>query len=437
MNEIIYSSLAAFCIFSHFLISLINDALRFASSGLIKAHLQKRYSNEARLEKHIQRMDGYFEDEGRNLRELEWASYFFILCGLVFSIQSYMLIVSDAEMHIKEFIQFASYYGLLIWVLSGFTIRIFSELFAESILIHLRPFWSLVHILFVPVTFILDGIQTLILRIIGQEKEEEEEEKEEKEQKLLDSMEDGKKAGVFEDSEQEMIENLIEFKDLDVSEVMTPRTDMVAVSLDADLDEVVTEMKEKKFSRILVYKENRDNVVGFVHVRDLLPYWNNKNGAPAIQDLMHEPYLVPETKKIRTLFQEFKSQHLHIAVVLDEYGGTEGVITLEDILEEIVGEIVDEHQEEEEQLYELKDEDLVTSAKLRVSELNEVLSTQIEEDDHYDSVGGLLIATLGRIPVKGEQGELEEIGLSYKILEANERRIEKVLFKKLEEKVEA
>jgi putative hemolysin len=243
-------------------------------------------------------------------------------------------------------------------------------------------------------------------------------------------MEDGSKAGVLDESEREMIENIIEFKDLDVGEVMTPRTEMSAVSVDSTIDEVVTQMVESSFSRIMVYEENRDNVLGFVHVRDCLPFWK-KEEAPPLRELIHSVYYVPDTKSIRSLFQEFKTEHLHIAIVLDEYGGTAGLITLEDILEEIVGDIVDEHQSEEEENYELISENEVqVQGKMRVSELEEILNMEFEENDNYDSVGGMIISHLGRIPNQGEFGELSEQQLSYKVIDANERRIEKVLFTK-------
>jgi putative hemolysin len=275
---------------------------------------------------------------------------------------------------------------------------------------------------------LVNGFQMLILRVAGVEEEEEEEERE---QKILDSMEDGSKAGILDESEREMIENLIEFKDLDVGEVMTPRTEMAALQTTATLDEVVDQMVESNFSRIMIYEENRDNVIGFVHVRDCLPFWK-KDDAPSLKDLLHAVYYVPDTKSIRSLFQEFKAQHLHIAIVLDEYGGTAGLITLEDILEEIVGDIVDEHQSEDEEICKMISENEVqVQGRMRVSELEEVFSLEFEENDSYDSVGGMVISHLGRIPAQGESGELNTHGLNYKVLDANERRIEKIQFTKI------
>jgi putative hemolysin len=295
--------------------------------------------------------------------------------------------------------------------------------------------WLMIHYVMKPLTLLIDTLQEIVLRMIGHKVEEEEEEHE---QKILDSVDEGEKAGVFEDAERKMIENLIEFKDRDAGEVMTPRTEMIAISVDEGVKKVVEAMKESKLSRILIYKENRDNIIGFVHVRDLLPYWDHTEPLPHLNVLMHDPYLVPVSKSIRSLFQEFKDQHLHIAVVLDEYGGTAGLISLEDILEEIVGEIVDEHEDEEEMMYKvIGSGEIIVNARLRIDELNEVFETEIEENEQFDSVGGLLISQLGRIPTEGEQGELAELNLFYKISKANERKIDEVVFKKLEEKIES
>ncbi|MBF0196753.1 MAG: HlyC/CorC family transporter [Planctomycetes bacterium] len=421
------SILAIFFFFIYALLALLGDSLRFASLGFIKAKLQKRMSHQGsdQLDALYLKMERYFKDEGRNLRELEWGSYGFLFLSLYYSVQS-----MEVMAHAESSSELVFYFALVSFFVVGLFIRVFSEPFAEAILIKLYAFWRMVHLLFFPLTQTISALQILIVRIAGLEQEEEEEETE---QKILDSMEDGKKAGVFEDSERIMIENIIEFKDRDVGEVMTPRTEMVAVELKTGIHEVIQKMHEENYSRILVYEDNRDNIVGFVHVRDLLPYWNiEESDLPPLAKVLREPNFVPDTKKIRSLFQEFKLNHRHISVVLDEYGGTAGLVTLEDILEEIVGEIIDEHQDEEDSLYEqLSEREVKANARLRVLELNEILSLEIEENDNYDSVGGLLISELGRIPAQGEQGVLKEHKIEYQVLEANERRIESLMFRKI------
>jgi len=435
MEITLFSLLAAVFTALYILSAMMSDSLRFASFGIIKEMLQKKFGNsEETLSRYTERMNKIFTDDEKNLRELEWATSLFLLLGLCFMMRYFQL---------KEMQTFGSYifskeiliYLGIVFFCSSILLRTLSEPFSEKIIWYLYPMWLMIHYVMKPLTLLIDTLQEIVLRMIGHKVEEEEEEHE---QKILDSVDEGEKAGVFEDAERKMIENLIEFKDRDAGEVMTPRTEMIAISVDEGVKKVVEAMKESKLSRILIYKENRDNIIGFVHVRDLLPYWDHTEPLPHLNVLMHDPYLVPVSKSIRSLFQEFKDQHLHIAVVLDEYGGTAGLISLEDILEEIVGEIVDEHEDEEEMMYKvIGSGEIIVNARLRIDELNEVFETEIEENEQFDSVGGLLISQLGRIPTEGEQGELAELNLFYKISKANERKIDEVVFKKLEEKVES
>ena len=432
--EKIYFLLATLFTILHVLSAMMIDSLRFASSGIIKEMLQKKFSNsQDTLKKYTERVDKLFTDEGKHLRELEWGTSIFLIIALGFVMKFFVLIEIEPFGKYVFSKEILIYLGL-VFLCSSVLLRAISEPFSEKILLSLYPMWLVLHYILKPITILIDWLQEIVLKMVGHEVEEEEEEQE---QKILDSVDEGEKAGVFKDSERKMIENLIEFKDLDVGEVMTPRTEMVAISVEEGVEKVVEAMKSSKLSRILIFKENRDNIIGYVHVRDLLPFWEHNATLPHLNLLMHEPYLVPETKSIRSLFQEFKDLHLHIAVVLDEYGGTAGLITLEDILEEIVGEIVDEHQDEEEIMYELiGDNEIKASARLRVTELNEVFDIEIEENEQFDSVGGLLIASLGRIPNIGEQGEIPDLNIFYKITEANERKIDEVIFKKIEQKVE-
>ena len=435
MEITLFSLLAAVFTALYILSAMMSDSLRFASFGIIKEMLQKKFGHsEETLSRYTERMNKIFTDDEKNLRELEWATSLFLLLGLCFMMRYFQL---------KEMQTFGSYifskeiliYLGIVFFCSSILLRTLSEPFSEKIIWYLYPMWLMIHYVMKPLTLLIDTLQEIVLRMIGHKVEEEEEEHE---QKILDSVDEGDKAGVFEDAERKMIENLIEFKDRDAGEVMTPRTEMIAISVDEGVKKVVEAMKESKLSRILIYKENRDNIIGFVHVRDLLPYWDHTEPLPHLNVLMHDPYLVPVSKSIRSLFQEFKDQHLHIAVVLDEYGGTAGLISLEDILEEIVGEIVDEHEDEEEMMYKvIGSGEIIVNARLRIDELNEVFETEIEENEQFDSVGGLLISQLGRIPTEGEQGELAELNLFYKISKANERKIDEVVFKKLEEKIES
>lgn len=427
MNETIELFLLIALFLLHSCLAMLRDAIRFASFGYLKSRILKRM-DEKKRENLTRRMESFFEDEGGRQREIEWTSSICYVLFLLFYVHHFApesAKFHDLAMTALEGVLAAFFFNL-------FFLRAFSEPFAEQILIHLFPIWRIIAFLSFPLTKILRVLQIINLRMAGSKETEEDEH----EQRILDTMENSERSGVLENPEREMIENIIDSKDLSAGEIMTPRTEMAAVRVDSPLNDVVEMMRSQNFSRILVFEENRDNIVGFVHTRDLLPYWNNGNDAPPLKELIHDPLFAPSSKKIGDLLQEFRKHHQHIAVVLDEYGGTEGVVTMEDILEEIVGEIVDEHQMEEDALFVPVGENAArVSARLRVSELIHLFNMDIDEEEHddYDSVGGMIIAMLGRIPVQGEQGELEKVNLRFKVLEASQRKIETLLLIKNEE----
>ncbi len=422
MGTWLYGAGLAVCFATHTLLAVLRDALRFASPGTLKASLERHFAGEE-LRRMQARMEVYFSDIGRNLRELEWFSY--MILSLCFGSSLLFFLSGRGEVPLADVLEVLGATAFTAFALNYFLLRAFSEPFAEPVLIRGYLMFRCIHVFMSPLTAALGALQIGVMRMAGQKQEDEEA------QGVLDSMDRGERAGVFEDSEREMIENIIEFKDLCARDVMTPRTEMVAVTAAGGLEAAVRRMMEENFSRILVYEENRDNILGYLHVRDALPYWGQTRPAPPLRELLHPVPFVPETKKIRDLFQEFKRQRQHIAIVLDEYGGTAGLVTIEDILEEIVGEIVDEHQEADEVMFTRTGPgEARVSARTRVAEINELLELALPEDDSYDSVGGWLTATLGRIPATGEQGEIEDLRLRYKVLDASPRKIETLLLSK-------
>ena len=429
-SEQLHLALVALFFGIHILVSLLRDALRFASLGYLIDHLKQRFDDDEMILLHQTRMEKYFDNRGRNLRELEWISF----VTLLFLWASVVLYFSGDSETLKpmDVMKMLIYSGAVVLGINLFILRALSEPFAEMFLFHFYPLWRAMHLLMSPFSSLLNAVQIGIMRIAGTKRDDTD-----SEQNVLDSMAKGEKAGVFEDSEREMIENIIEFKNLDAGEVMTPRTEIVAVSIDSTIDNIITRMLEDGYSRIPVFKESKDHIVGYVHVRGILPYWR-KNSPPAtVEELLHPIAFVPESKKIKDLLQEFKKQHQHIAVVLDEYGGTSGLITIEDILEEIVGDIVDEHQQKEEELVMKVDgRKAEVSARLRISELNEGFGLHLEEDEGYDSVGGWLISQLGRIPSEGEKGAIDGMDLRYHVLKADPRRIESLLLEKVDDRDE-
>ncbi|MBN1522245.1 MAG: HlyC/CorC family transporter [Candidatus Aureabacteria bacterium] len=250
------------------------------------------------------------------------------------------------------------------------------------------------------------------------------------EEDLIDVIEAGEKEGTIEKEERIMLHSVIEFGDKIVREVMVPRIDVVSIEENSSIEEVLRIFEKEGFSRIPVYKDNVDNIIGILYVRDLLQLWRAKEKENrSIKEIVHEPFFVPETKLISDLFREFKQKKTHIAVVVDEYGGTAGLITLEDLIEEIVGEIQDEYDvDEEKPIKKISSGIFLVQSKALIDEINKTLDLSLEESDDFDTIGGFIIDQMGKIP---QGGDILKIGsLEITILEADERSIKKVRIKK-------
>ncbi|KPK64962.1 MAG: hypothetical protein AMK73_04425, partial [Planctomycetes bacterium SM23_32] len=205
------------------------------------------------------------------------------------------------------------------------------------------------------------------------------------------AIEDGAAEGALEEEEKEMIEGIMKFRDVDVAEIMTPRTDMECLRAEMPLPEAVRALGQFPHSRIPVYEDTLDRILGILYTKDLLSAVAENGGAGRIlRDVMREPLFVPETNTVGALLQQFQREHVQIAVVLDEYGGVVGLVTVEDIMEEIVGEIQDEYDQEdtEDRVRRRSSGALEVDARLRIDEVNELLGVDVPEDEDYDTVGG-------------------------------------------------
>jgi putative hemolysin len=227
--------------------------------------------------------------------------------------------------------------------------------------------------------------------------------------------------------EHRLLQSIMDFGDTLVREVMTPRPDMVAIHADATLDELRELFREEEYSRIPVYGENLDHILGIVFVKDLIQLPDTNGSSHPITGLVRPAMVVPETKRVPDLLREFQRRQQQIAIVVDEYGGTAGLVTIEDLLEEIVGEIRDEYDVESEPVVDEGDGAYVFSAKVSIDDVNERLGVHIEPDG-FETVGGYVLTRIGRVPAVGESFELD--GLSVEVLEAERRRIHKVRFRK-------
>jgi putative hemolysin len=279
-----------------------------------------------------------------------------------------------------------------------------------------------------PVHFVLTKAADGLARAFGVGGKADDDEEEFRDN-VLDAAAAGESAGVLEEDEREMIENLIEFKDQAVTGVMTPRTRVVSIPVDLPFEDVVKAAHESGHSRIPVHEGTVDRIVGLLFVKDLLKYWGKAPyEQPALREIVRQCPFVPETKPISELLREFQSGMVHMAIVLDEYGGTAGLVTIEDLVEEIVGEIHDELDQDEaaapDQMVLKSGREAEVSALVRIDDLNQALNLALPEEDAYDTLGGFLFSKLGRIPERGESYEHDHV--KFEILDVDDRTIRRV-----------
>ena len=235
--------------------------------------------------------------------------------------------------------------------------------------------------------------------------------------------------GVLELDERTMINNVFDFGDSKAKDVMTPRTDIIAVPLDVTYDEYVHMVKDEGFSRIPVYGEDLDDIVGILYVKDIFFLDEDEFSA---ETYMREPLFTYESKPIAELLAEMKTSRLGVAIVLDEYGGTSGLVTMEDMVEEIVGDIEDEYDDDDDEIEVIKDDEFVVDGSTRLEDFNEMVGTELYCEE-VDTIAGYILVKLGNFPVEGQELELEKDHLRIVVEEMYKRRIEKVHVYKIEE----
>lgn len=261
----------------------------------------------------------------------------------------------------------------------------------------------------------------LFSKIFGVSGDEEETVTEEEIRMMVDV---GEEKGAIDASEKEMINNVFEFNDKIVSEIMVPRTKIFAVDINLSISEVIEELTEDdRYSKIPVYDETIDEIKGIVYVKDILVSQKNKN--TKIKSLIKEAYYVPESKPVNELFQEMRKNKRQIAIVIDEYGGTSGIVTIEDILEEIVGEIYDEYDEIIEKFQKIDENTFILDGSISIYDVEKILKLKIPEGE-YDTLSGYLIEEIGRIPSEKEKSVIETEDVTYKVEKVKNKQIIKV-----------
>lgn len=275
-------------------------------------------------------------------------------------------------------------------------------------------------IIFRPFVYIFTNISRVFIKLFGADPDATEPFITEEELKTMVDV--SEESGVLENIEKEMIFNIFDFADLQIKDVMVQRVDISAIDSEATYDEVMDEIKSKQFSRIPVYSETIDNIIGIINVKDFVMVENIREDF-SIDKYMREAYYTFEFKKIIEVFKEMKKTRNHIAIVLDEYGGTVGLVTIEDLLEEIVGEIEDEYDTENNSIKFIKDNEYIVDGSTRIHDIAELLNVNIDLEE-FDSVGGLMIGKLGRIPEEKEKTEINNITFIAEEVEKN--RIKKI-----------
>jgi magnesium and cobalt transporter len=243
-------------------------------------------------------------------------------------------------------------------------------------------------------------------------------------EEIHDLMNEGQAKGFITDEESDMVYGVLDLRDTTVHSIMIPRTGIVSASIDTTLGEVIQLVNDCGHTRIPIFRESVDDIIGILHAKDLLKLWGKDPQMPLPPDILRKPYFVPPAKCVSELLKELKERKSHLAIVTDEYGGTAGIITIEDILEEIVGEIQDEHDREPPFLTRLDEKSILVDARLEIEKLEEHFGITLPRDS-YESVGGFIIHLLGRIPKIGEKVRYDRLEMTIKT--AGVRKIEEIV----------
>jgi CBS domain containing-hemolysin-like protein len=297
---------------------------------------------------------------------------------------------------------------------------------ASKFLYSTWPLWNVVGKLAEPLVLAARGVDALLHRVAGRAPQEANEDSIEEEIRTIVS--EGHREGLLEEEAREMIEGVIELGDANVSHIMTPRTDINMIQVDTPWDEVVEAVIESGHTRVPVYGSSRDEIVGILYSKDLLPELAKPAGQSprSLAELVRKPLFVPETKPVDDLLNLFQKSRTHIAVVLDEYGGVSGLVTIEDALEEIVGEIDDEYdQKSEAQIRKIDDDTCEALGRTHVDEINAVMAFDLPENEDFDTIGGFVFAEFGRVPAVGESITWQD-AVRVTVLEASRRRVNRV-----------
>jgi len=412
---------------------LVGCAIIAAWSSALRLSLQDPSRSE--LEQRLRRRNAGPEESEETSR-VEWIftrrsrlvtefAFLRIICSVAVTV-SYLVIFADrgaeASLDAGDLVLAGVVSAFTLWLLTGVVAGSLATHLGTSLLVRTLPMLRLVDLVLGPLAGISGVIDEAVRRLSGANLQEAE-----ASDRLRRSIEDTTLGGDLDEVAAEMLENVVDFTNTEVGTVMTPRTEIEGIQSTDDLAAIRSIIIDAGHSRIPVYGDNLDEIRGILYVKDLVPYLGTEVEDFRLDRLLRQPIRVPETKPVQDLLGDFQRSEVHMAIVVDEYGGTSGLVTIEDVLEEIVGEIQDEHDTEEElppAIARVGDDRWEMDARFQIYDLNEMLETALPEDDDFDTVAGFILERLGRVPEAGES--VEDLGLRFEVLEAEPTRIERV-----------
>ena len=310
---------------------------------------------------------------------------------------------------------------VLVLIFGEITPKTIAKQKSEQISLRIIKIINIVVKVLTPLVFVFTQISQVFIKLLGAEPDVNESFITQEELKTMVGV--SEEEGVLEEEEKEMIFNVFEFGDLQVKDVMIQRVDIVAVNVDVTYDEILDVIKQEQFSRIPVYNETIDDIVGVLNIKDLLFISDEDKKNFDIKKFMRDPFYTFEFKKVMELFAEMKKSRNHISIVLDEYGGTVGIATIEDLVEEVVGEIEDEYDHEEKEIQCINEKEYMLEGSTRLHDIKDIIGLDLESDE-FDSIGGLIIGELGRFPEEKEKVTYNNI--KFIVEEVDKNRIKKV-----------
>jgi magnesium and cobalt exporter, CNNM family len=391
-----------------------------AEAGLVSMSRTRVRSLVAKGMPHAETLEAYLHDRHSLLGSLAIARNLAIVASIALG----LFLVLEETGHTWSALIITAFCGLALMAILQALPRVLVAQNPEAWGIRLSPLIRVLRLIFLIPGWLMELPAQALIRLFGRRSAASEEISEDDE--LVRLMEIEETNGGIEEPERRMIRGIIDLEETSVHEIMVPRIDIVAADTDATLDDVTRIIMERGYSRIPLFEETIDNIVGVLYAKDLLKYLaagGADRSSVSLRELARPPFFVPESKRVDELLADMRLNRVHMGIVVDEYGGTAGLVTIEDMLEEIVGEIEDEYDREEPTVEKISHEEVIVDARVSIDDLNDLLGIEIEGED-YDTIGGFVYHHLGKIPIVGDEVQAE--GLRVRVLSVLGRRIKKV-----------